>query len=327
MRFVNETGARADLIRTERPGDVIATAVIVRARHRIAPGGRLSLVPPEEQPEDLRRQPIDCGEYGMLMPDTVYPRNGTDVIVLGEAVCREPSRATRVGVHVGPYAVEWNVFGDRVWESTLGELTPSLPERFERMPVTWARAFGGVTEGEYGPIPWHANPVGRGFYMSREAARGQPLPNVESPAQPIKSWTDRPDPAGTGPYSPTWGLRAMAMVDVDEQAKKVSFHPERGLFDRAHPALSGKKVEPGPMRLVGWSAEGTIELAIPEVPWEVRLTFDGRETRLPMELEEILVDLRIGVVDLTYRAMFRYPVVAHQERLTRVVPRGGQEEG
>lgn len=325
MEFVNETGEAADLLRSELRGDLMVAALIVRARYRIEEGRRLGPCAAAERLYDLRRARVDLGDYGFLEIDQIFPRQGTDVIVLGDAAARgDETPAMRVQVKAGPYDVAVNVFGDRVWEKALGSmtLTPSPPKPFRRMPVTLRNAFGGAAAAEYGPIPFYQNPVGKGFYWTRDEALGRPLPNVESPFAPIAAWSDRPEPIAVGPYPPNFGLRLLKIFEPDVERQQVSFHPERGLCDIAHPALSGQRVEGGAVRIAGMSEAGAIEFELPERPFEVCAIFGPHTYVRDLELEEILVDVRTSLVDLTYRKLFKYEFVPHQIRRTILRRRG-----
>ena len=135
------------------------------------------------------------------------------------------------------------VFGHRYWEKgAFGGLAPSKPMTFESMPLTYGNAFGGKAKTEYGELPYANNPVGKGYYFSEKNAAGQPLPNIENPSALIRKWDDRPDPAGIAPYPMQWGLRSQRAMIVDEQSGKADFAPGRGMFNKAHPALSMKQI-------------------------------------------------------------------------------------
>ncbi len=320
MKLFVDAPVAAGLIRTERSEDVLLAALVVRRRYGIGEGALVD-PPADKPPAAIRYEAVDNGEYGELPPDEVAPRTGTDVMVLGDAVCPEPRIATRVEVKVGAYHLPIDVFGDRVWETLPGGLLPSEPKPFVRMPITYQNAYGGSSDfSEYGPTPWYKNPVGKGYYLKAAEAKGAPLPNVESPDSHIKVWDDRPAPVGLGPYPAMWGLKWEKYVELLPEQEKIDVHPDRGLYDRAHPLLSGRPVEPGPMRIVGMSVK-PIQFDIPPCPVAAEITVGQTSALRDLVLEEILVDLRENVVDLTWRKMFRYNFVRHERRETRVVPR------
>ena len=318
MRLIVEAPVSAGLLRTDRDDDVMLAALVVRKRFVLGDDRLDALPEPKEPPGWIRYDAIDRGEYGELPADEIPPRTGTDVIVLGNAVSREPVIATRVAVEVGEYKVDLDVFGDRIWETAIGALVPSDPIPFSSMPLTYANAFGGATEGEYGPIPYYMNPSGKGYYIRASEAKGKPLPNVEASGTHIRAWDDRPPPAGFAPYPSTWGLKWEKFVEVDPEREEINVHPERGMYDRAHPALSGKRVDPGPMRIAGMSPR-SIQFDVPACPVEAHITVSGQTVVKELSLEEILVDIPARQVDLTWRKMFRYRFVKYDRRETRVV--------
>jgi hypothetical protein len=316
MELLNDTEDVAGLLRCDRPHDEMAAALIVRRRFRVLPDGTLEAPGPADLLQSLRMEPVDEAEYGLIPPDDFYPRRGTDVIILGDAVCPEARVATRVAVKVGPYDVSLDVYGNRVWESVLGSLAPSSPEPFLRMPLIYRNAYGGASPGEYGPVPWHNNPNGKGYVLRQKDVAGTPLPNVESPEHHIKNWDDRPDPVGVGPYPITWGLRAAKCFQFhpEDPSRKFTIHPEEGLFDKAHPLLSGKQVDGGTLVVNGVTERPSLQIELPDCPYEAVITVGEETVVRDLALEEILLDTRKGLLDLTYRKMFRYPLWAQEFR-------------
>ena len=103
------------------------------------------------------------------------------------------------------------MFGDRSWGVGFpGRLRPSSPARFERMPITFERAFGGWDQTHPDPAKHRLeprNPIGSGFATSQRHLEGHALPNVEHPAHLISSWSSRPAPAGFGAIASYWSPR------------------------------------------------------------------------------------------------------------------------
>ncbi len=323
MKFIKLTPNPAILLRSGGKGDTMIAALITRTRFALTPEGQL--VPPatEDQLEDMRRDRIET-EFGDLGPDAFFPRTGTDLILLGDAIAaKNPVREMPVRVSAGPYQLELLVKGDRIWtRDAAGELVPSAPAPFTRIPLTYRNAYGGSAEGEYGPIPEHRNPVGKGFYLTADEALGKALPNIEDPGAPIRRWNDRPDPVGLGPYPLAWGLRLLEVFTWNAASRDVDCHPEKGLYDIGHPRLSGKRIEAGhTLRIEGMHERGAIEFNVPECPFEADVTLGERTIPLALKLEEVLVDLRSALVDLTYRAFFKYEFVREEKRRTTLRPK------
>lgn len=317
MEFFNETGCPAALFRSELQPDKLYNSVVARIRHRLLPDGLLERVD-DPRLTDIRRQPAG-DEYGQLEPDVLSPRSGTDLIVLGDAVAPdEPVSDMDIAVSAGPYDLTLRVFGDRVWDSTLTRgLTPAPSKPFTTLPVTLRNAYGGASVGEYGPLPFPRNPDGKGYYLSKREATGRPLPNIEDPGCPIRDWDDRPEPVGFGPYPSTWALRHEPCVRTDPTTGKPKFTPTPGLHDRAHPRLSGQRLHDGEIvRIHGMSVGPQIAFTLPPCPIEVKIQIHEKvHVRSPW-LEEVLVDLRTNLVDLTYRKVFDYAFKPFQTRTT-----------
>lgn len=141
--------------------------------------------------------------------DELRPKTKSEFVVLGYAYA-PPNRkvtARSVSVTVGNTRKELWVVGDRQWNS--GVSTDPIP--FDKMPVTWDRAFGGE-----GYVP---NPVGRGIVPVKNDA-GQSilhLPNVEFPKKLVSSPGDRPLPASFAPIDPSWQRRINKMGTCDKK--------------------------------------------------------------------------------------------------------------
>lgn len=182
--------------------------VAVKATFDILPDGSVAVS--DQQPPVLR-MPEYLGEPGNSSirydADLVLTKTTTDVIVVGHAYAPrgEPVAYVSVGFKVGPVQKVLRVVGDRHWSGS----KPSAPQPFERMPLTYEAAFGGVDKNSEAPgrdFEWR-NPVGKGFAMSANTAAGLALPNIEDPKAPILSWSDHPAPAGFGAICSHWQPR------------------------------------------------------------------------------------------------------------------------
>jgi hypothetical protein len=186
---------------------------LVKATFDIRPD--TTLVPAEEQKPVLPAGEFwgepDVSSY-KYEPETAFIKPSTDVVLIGEACARRGrTKQTTVTFQLGALKKEVRVTGDREWGRVLGLIRTSDPKPFERMPLTWERAFGGWDRGDpdaekHGCDP--RNPVGRGFHRSRvKFTEGIALPNLEDPKKPVRAYGDRPAPAGFGFVSPGWEPR------------------------------------------------------------------------------------------------------------------------
>lgn len=188
--------------------------VAVKATFDLGPNGVTGL-------SDLQQPLLYCAEhYGepgkssiRYEADLIPSKRATDVLVNGwaHAPAGKPTHAVDVSLRVESLEKRLRVFGDRHWGLGFpGRLKPSSPTRFERMPITYERAFGGWDQTDPNPARQRLdprNPIGSGFATKEKHLEGRALPNVEHPGQLISSWNDRPAPAGLGAVASHWSPR------------------------------------------------------------------------------------------------------------------------
>lgn len=153
--------------------------------------------------------------------DLVLTKKTTDILLVGHAYAPAgyQAKSLDVGFKLGSITKLIRVFGDRVWDA---EGRSSDPQPFAKMPLVYERAYGGVDRYSQNPErdwDWR-NPVGTGFAVSRANLAGVALPNLEHPNQLIKSWNDRPSPAGFGPLACHWQPRASYAGTYDDHWMK-----------------------------------------------------------------------------------------------------------
>jgi hypothetical protein len=213
----------------------------------------------------------------------------TDVLLQGHAYA-PGGRGKQVDVtlKVGKLEKTVRVFGNRVWRSRLLRYKISEPETFERIPLKYEYAFGGVdpqprnkTKVDYEP----RNPVGKGLVprKSRLRVRGIPLPNLEDPKHRIRRPRHRPMPACFGPICAHWAPRRFYAGTYDEEwtKKRAPYLPadfEPRFFQCAPPDLipmqylkGGERVE-----IIGASPNGRLQFALPICSPELIFHLDGK---------------------------------------------------
>ncbi len=166
--------------------------VAVKATYEFLPDGRLQLA--------AQQLPVHSGlvldqdeKSPLFETDLGPPKNATDIWLSGHAHSQDGRAVTRlrVGFAVGPVVRQMDVVGERDARDAGAQ-----PRPFVRMPLTWARAFGGG-----GPECASGNPVGCGLRAQADGSR--PLPNLTDPAHP-----DSKLGYGFGPIPRHWPLRA-----------------------------------------------------------------------------------------------------------------------
>jgi len=115
-----------------------------------------------------------------------------------------------IGFGVGSWFKTIRVVGNRHWLPSLGGLMHRMsdPEPFKSIPASFENAFGGRDAGKPDGFRFYEpNPIGKGYSAKGGGLDNLPLPNLEDPNDPIKSWRSRPRPMSFGPVGRTWEPR------------------------------------------------------------------------------------------------------------------------
>ena len=167
-------------------GGLAHVVVIVKATAQLVADERAALLPAVP----LRHATAWETGGGERFPSPwVSKKARADVVLAGHAHAPSPT----VGVSAVSFSLggpgnrferKLVAFGDRCWQRRLLGRSSSEPAPFERMPLGYARAFGGPG--------YPKNPIGIGF---DRGGKPESLPNLEDPDQLITSSDDQPDPA------------------------------------------------------------------------------------------------------------------------------------
>lgn len=262
-------------------------------------------------------------DVGVLPRDLVLRRGPScDLALLGHAMApgRRTTRAMEVELLVGDVHRRLRVTGDRFW---LPDGTPSEPEPFLRMPLSWDRSFGGRTDVWLDPsapieVTEPTNPRGRGFDPAPQAVglgetlgapegyprwdRTRRLPNIEDPAQAVRRPDDRPTPAGWAPLPVDLLALSPSAPSVRVTASMVLPEAPLGL----------------PVRVRGVRPGGDWAFVLP--PLAVHADFhvaDRRGSRalVPQALLLLPDESRVAI---TYRLDFQTRLAASDERSLRL---------
>lgn len=219
MELVNPTPLvlQAVPLQVRRNGFILV--LIVKGTFEVCADGRLRLA--DQQLPVLFGDEYNSPEQGgsvRFESDLVPFKPRADIILAGQAHAPQGRLTTHmeVSLQVGTCQRSVVVFGDRYWDATTGHtrMTPAKP--FTTMPLVYERAFGGM-DTLNGAV-FEANPVGRGFLVKRPPHEHPfPLPNLEDPDHLIRTWQDRPPPAGFGVVGKTWQPRTAYLGTYDEQ--------------------------------------------------------------------------------------------------------------
>ncbi|MBI3560405.1 MAG: DUF2169 domain-containing protein [Gammaproteobacteria bacterium] len=293
--------------------------VIMKGKFTIVPG-QTTLVFSEE-PALIFEGDVHYGEPDNTSvryeSDMVTYKRATDIIVNGHAYAPQQRSVytLEASVQVGDMRKTCQVIGDRVWAKSAKAIMtwePSAPQPFERMPIVYERAFGGIDRTdpnnktpEFSPH----NPVGRGFIGTKSTPKeGVPLPNIEDPRHLIQRWDDRPPPAGFGFIGRAWQPRVALTGTYDDAWKKkrlplLPLDFSDRFFNGAHPDLVCKSILTGGERvsLTHLSTAGPLTFDLPTWKETVAVFIKGKKETFPPALDTVLIEPDTNSVIITWR--------------------------
>ncbi len=315
MRLFNDTGASAILHAANLLEPELRAVVIVKRTYTLASDGRLTLAgdPMPIVPDRLST------DFGLFHGELFFRKRGVDLCVLGTVRLDSPVARTEVRLQWQGGGHALRVTGDRVWTRTRsGDLIPSAPVPFREMPLSYARAYGGVAEVDGEDVPWPDNPMGIGYYEKADFAVGKPLPNVEPSNYPLSpDWQTRVPVAGWAPYPMYWGLRANRAVKADPDTGAV-LDVSTELFNHAHPDLILDRLDPGePLRVIG-ARPDPVEVFTPRERPIVEIAVGSTTSVAAGEVDGVFIWLDTSRVVNTWRARFRYAVRKEELRSARL---------
>ncbi|RKH59943.1 DUF2169 family type VI secretion system accessory protein [Corallococcus llansteffanensis] len=311
--FVNLTPFSAGhfLLLDARGTEVLTLAV--KASFLLTPPARLT---PLEPQLPIHLEPVFHGKTGASSLkyelDAVLPKRTTDVVLLGNAHAPAPrTTQVEVSIRVGALSKEVLVLGDRVWDQFMGTTTLSSPLPFERMPLTYERAYGGWDRSDpEKPVADMRNPVGTGFiaHPSRTRCAGIRLPNLEDPRNRIHRPGDRPAPAGLGFIAPHWlpRLQLAGTHDTAWQQQRFPLAPQ-DFNPHHHNAAPSDLQSPAflvggePVELLHVSARGPLSFRLPSHRFEGVVMMRSQRQAFPLHLDTVLIDTDADHLVMTWR--------------------------
>ncbi len=235
----------------------------------------------------------------------------TDIIVIGDACALhgQQVRTLDVSIQVGLVNHQLKVFGDRVWQS--GSI--SQAQIFERMPITYERAYGGVCIADDGQTvsAEERNPVGVGHLGQYHKSQFDNtfLPNIEDPNNLIQDLKDTPQPAGFGAIAPNWQPRVSFAGTYDDAwiTTRSPYLPtdfDKRFFNCAPQNL----IYPGyiaggePVVIKGMHPQGAVQFTVPQVNLIARANIANQIIPLIFNIETLIIDPNNLSISLTWRA-------------------------
>lgn len=295
---------------------------LVQATYEILDTNRLTLAVDQPKPNvsgELWNGDPSTSCY-RVEPAFAFIKCATDVALVGHAYSPRGrgGESADVTFRVGPVQKRLRVTGDRVWVRSMGAIHMTSPLPFDRIPLSYERAFGGWDKSASDPRS-HSfepkNPVGVGFRAPGAAFQeGLAVPNIEDPSDPVTRYGEPVTVAGVGFLSSHFQPR-LALAGTFDEAWRRDRMPllprdfDRRFFNASPPGL----VAPGflrgdePVVVEGASRRGTIALDLPgarAITCRIARSRGGDAT-IELVLDTIIVDTDVHRVLMLYRGYAR----------------------
>jgi hypothetical protein len=304
----NRTPFAAETAWTRDKNGAEVWIVAVKATYLVGPDGATEIA--EEQPPVTLAPSFrgDPAASSLLYDSDLYhTKPTTEVLLHGHAYAPGGTATTQVDVmmQVGPIKKTLRVTGDRVWQIGAVASHISAPKPFEKMPLTYERAYGGRDESDPKNPTWDTrNPIGVGFRI----LDGTPLPNVEDPNHLIGLWSRQSQPAGFGPIASHWQPRVKYGGTYDEKwlNERQPLLPED--FDErfylcAPPDQQASEYFKGDelVELVNLTPSGLLRFKLPREPFGFATWFStGEVMRHRAKLHTVILEPDVPRVSLVW---------------------------
>jgi hypothetical protein len=302
----------------------------------LAPDGRESLVVvvkgtfqfPEDQggPVRLHENQVPLvmadeyfGEPGFSAPkyevDFAPRKLRCDILLNASAYAPDgrPTAKVVVGARVGSWSKTFTVIGDRTWNVGLRGVTATPPTPFERLPVSYDRAFGGA-DTHSNDVSQHdafrPNPIGRGFHkvVKKEWVDGSPLPNTEETGKPVTEVNGSYRPQSFGVIGRQWEPRYGFGGTYDQRWRDEVFPFLPADFDEQYfQAAPADQQAPKPtaeqtVTLVNLTPDGRREFVLPHFQAPIHMfPRHGPREDLVADVDTIVIEPDLARVTMTWR--------------------------
>jgi hypothetical protein len=319
MELLNASGMQAGFTMGMRPDGRELLVVVVKGTFNIPPI-RQSVSLTETQ-KSLIEADTFSGEPGHSAPvyETDYApiKHHCDVLLLGSAYAPGGRPASRVEVtlRISSMLKSFAVTGERFWEAGKLAISPGYAGLFERIPVSYDRAFGGVDnfhDNEQKHTAWMPNPIGVGYHqqLARELVDGSPMPNTEELKRPVTMPNGNYGPMAFGPLGRGWEPRRQLAGTYDEAwLENVSpFLPgdfsdayyQSAPADQQIPFLKGGER----VFLENLTSAGQTSFDLPQLDMPVVFFYkNGKQARQQAVIDTLVLEPDEGIFTLTWRTM------------------------
>jgi hypothetical protein len=315
MDLINNTSYPAQMFRTGLGEEKYAASVCLRVTYNIQ-GDQLVISPTHQW--ELSHQQWQT-EVGILESDFVFKRGGVDILIFGKAIAPQKMPVSRMEVEVdikNKLNHKLLIFGNRKWEKSILGIEISKPEPFTELPLALENAFGGKYEWDGLQIPHGNNPYGKGYYFSKEAAIGGPLPNIENPKNPIRKWNDNIDPVGFC-CLPQCVMHMAGNIEHDNNGRITKLGAR--VFNTAFPSMIANEIVEGDQFHITGMSLKPITFLIPPNHFILKVINGEKMKEWKMYIEQVAVVVEKQEVFITYRYPFNYVLEPMQKRYCEII--------
>jgi hypothetical protein len=284
--------------------------VVAKATFQVVGQGRTVLAD-EQVPvrtSDVLRDDSNPRSSARYPSDICLEKVGTDVIVVGDAVTRQPSLFVDVVIRARETIVPMRVNGPREYYRGMLDVGVSASVPFETMPIEYERAYGGMLE-DMSDVEFR-NPSGVGFARSAADLVGKPAPQIEHPGAPYRTAKDRHPPVGCSAILPHWSPRRERAGTFDDLWKATRMPLMPNDFDVRHnnvatPALLlDPALGPGDVVSIMGMTHDLLQFALPPVSLVLHGRYDERTETVRAVVDTVLIEPSLGRIELTMRHAF-----------------------
>lgn len=318
MQLLNTTPMQAGYSMGMLPDGRELLVVVAKGTFKIPERGQQANYCEAQKP--LLNADVFTGEPGVTAPryelDFAPFKRYCDVLLAGSAYAPQGKPATRVEVtlRIGPLLKSFAVTGDRYWEAGNIAIRPGYAGLFDRIPISYDRAFGGIDdfhENKKKHSAFMHNPVGRGYHLelSRAFVDGSPMPNTEELKRPVSMPDGNYSPMAFGPIGRSWNPRWQLAGTYDQAWLENTFPSPPPDFNPAYyqaaPADQQIPYPKGGERvfLDNLSPHGQVAFALPEIDVPVVFFYkNGEVLKQKAMIDTIVLEPDEGLFTMSWRA-------------------------
>jgi hypothetical protein len=318
MELINSTQMQAGHTSCRIPDGRELLVVIVKGTFKIPRRGEvLELTGMQKSLVDVDEYTGEPGTSAPLYELDYSPfKRYCDVLFNGHAYAPggKPTTRVKVTLSLGPMSKSFVVTGDRVWESETFTIHPGYPGVFDKIPISYDRAFGGIDnyhDNRDKHSAFMRNPVGKGYHrqLKKTFVNRSPMPNTEEVTRSVSMPNGNYTPMSLGPVGRSWSPRIALAGTYDQDWTEHQYPLPPKDFDSAYfqsaptdqqiPYPQGGE----PVYLKNLDREGEVNFSLPVIDMPVLFCFsNGKRIKKNAVIDTIILEPDEDLFSMTWRA-------------------------